>query len=131
MVFEEIKELSPKYFVLKADDIEQFLSEEEMYNLLNASLKISKRRKEEGKKENEYVVLNLDDAFATNYMNAKWTEFMWHRIKGHFNEETEEWVECPKEPATIRDIATLLVNSILSAKDQGLSRIHAEDQGEK
>ena len=118
MMFEEIKELSPKYFVLKADDIKRFLTEEEMYSLFAISSKISDSRKEEGKKDNEYVVLNLDDAFATNYMNVSWTEFMWHRIKGHFDEETGEWADGSKEPVIVRNIVMMLVNSISRAKYQ-------------
>lgn len=121
-MFDEIEELEPKYFVLKADDIKQFLTEEEMYKLYDLSTKISNSRKEEGKKDNEYVVLNLDDVFATNYINVGWIRFMYRRLEGHFDNELGTWKEGRYEPATIREIAPMLVNSILSAKDQGLEK---------
>ena len=119
-MFKEIEELEPKYFVLKSDDIKRFLTEDEMYKLHDLSVKISDRRKEEGKQDNDYVVLNLDDVFATNYINTKWTEFVWQRLNGKFDEDKNEWKDGPFEPATIREIAPILVNSILSAEFQGL-----------
>ena len=126
-MFEKIDELKPKYFVLKADDIKRFLTEEEMYKLQDLSTKISNRRKEERKRDNEYVVLNLDDVFATNYINVKWIDFIYQRMEKHFDTESNEWKDGPFEPATIREIAPMLVNSILSAKYQGLDH-RADDK---
>jgi hypothetical protein len=53
--------LDAKYFVLKGTDIGKFLSEKEMFLLHDLSTKISDGRKAEGKEDNEYVVLNLED----------------------------------------------------------------------
>lgn len=117
-MFKEIEELEPKYFILKVEDIQKYLTKEDMDALHDLSMKISSRRKREGKTENEYVVLNLDDEFATGYINTKWTEFVWHRLNGHFDEENGEWNDGPFEPATIREIAPMLVNSILRAEYQ-------------
>lgn len=61
-----IKELEDKYFVLKGKDIGEFLSKDEMFQLHDLSMKISEGRKAVGKKDNRYLVLNLDDEIDVN-----------------------------------------------------------------
>ena len=55
------QELDNKYFILKGEDIGNFLTKDEMFQLHDLSMKISDGRKATGKHDNGYIVLNLED----------------------------------------------------------------------
>ena len=61
-------QLEVKYFVLKWADIEAVLTEEEQRHLARISKIIAYYRKSQGKPENNYVVINLDEPYAPDVL---------------------------------------------------------------
>lgn len=106
---EEIKEIDMhKYYVLKGEDIKKYLSFEEREELRDIYFKIYSRREQEGKKENQYLVLNMDDE-----MYIKYLENLFGEIRKEFRRLHQPEGE---HKVTVRDIAVDLVNAILRAK---------------
>lgn len=101
----KIEKLDTKYFVLKSEDIGKFLSKEEIFNLHDLSNKISNGRKVEGKQDNEYVVLNLDDDINV------WKLF--HKIDDDYISKPSGGRE---RITTIKRFSIDIVNAILSTK---------------
>lgn len=53
-----------KYIVFKIEDVEKYLSKEMKWNLVIISETILNGRVEDGKKSNQYVVVNEDEPYA-------------------------------------------------------------------
>lgn len=115
----EITKLDNKYFVVKQDDLDRFFSqftsgifttkEERRYiNKIpfNTVLKkIQAYRKSMGKKDNHYLVLNLDD------------EIDLRSLIGNLM-ESEDIRFVTNTKVQVNDIAVALVNAILKAKEK-------------
>lgn len=100
---EEIKELDNKYLVLKWEDVHRYLISGWQTELARISLSISEGRKADGKPQNQYLVLNLEDEIDLQSFFKKTEE----RI-----DKTIYW--WPRQK--IKDIAVDIVNAILKAK---------------
>lgn len=97
----EIKHLEDKYVVIKWDDIGLGLKleqKEELYMILKT---IQTYRKAQNKKENRYVVLNLDDEIDLDMLRRS------------LNVCRLKYTPCYYK---VKDIAVDLVNAILKAK---------------
>ncbi len=106
----EIEELDQKYLVLKWDDINNLTFElQQMVN--KVSITIRQNRLNVGKKTNDYVVLNLDDEFSMPYLNARIQYIITKRMYDVFYEKKQNL------PLKIKDIAIILINSILKVKE--------------
>lgn len=104
----EIKELDMnKYLVIKTADLDNYIGKGLDRNIFEAVCKkIEHLRTKEGKPDNKYLVLNLDDDFSIHYL--------FQRI-ALLNEKTrfnQKWRELK-----IKDIAVDLVNAILKTKE--------------
>jgi hypothetical protein len=115
-----ITKLDDKYIVLKVEDIHNYLknnsryhTEEGFYEYLNV---INKHRNEDGKSNNRYVVLNLDDDISLTYLNAKITEQIENRLLAHIDLENGLLRDVVISAPKVRDISVDLVNAILKAK---------------
>lgn len=53
-----------KYVVIKIEDIQNYFSDIKQHDLLNLLEYLSVCRKEDEKKENEYIVINTDEPYA-------------------------------------------------------------------
>ncbi len=116
-----VTELADKYIVVKREDIHKYLkansryhTEDGFYSYLNV---INIHRKKDGKKDNRYVVLNLDDEISLAHLSGKLTEIIHKRMLAHLDEEKGTLQEVNIEPSKVKDIAVDLVNAILKAKD--------------
>ena len=105
-----ITELDDKYIVVKREDIHKYLkgnsryhTEDGFYSYLNV---INIHRNQAGKRDNCYVVLNLDDEISIDYLIEKLKRF--YIDSGKFAGEYEE----PR----VKRIAVDLVNAILKSK---------------
>ena len=99
MFEEEIKkdykfERLNKYLVLKLDDIRQFLSPQAKLSLEAICEEIGNKRKEAGKKENIYVVVNEDETYA---------ELVWQLIKSGEEKKHSQLFEPKEEKPPILD----------------------------
>lgn len=104
---EEITELNMgKYLVLKWDDIHSELSPRER-ELLASMIKTCNHKR---KSINQYLVLNLDDAFNMPYLNGKIQDIITERMHNVM------FGKAANAPLKIKDIAVILVNSILKIK---------------
>lgn len=113
-----MEELKQKYFILKQDDISEYLSEKEMYSLHDISKKISDAREVKGRKHNQYVVLNLEDEIDL----SPWSPII-KRIdeieKTHlieFSKRNAKTRRCghDKKPDHVKDIACSIIHAIQS-----------------
>lgn len=116
-----VTELADKYIVVKREDIHKYLkgnsryhTEDGFYSYLNV---INIHRKQDGKKDNRYVVLNLDDEISLAHLSGKLTEIIHKRMLEHLDEEKGTLHEANLEPIKVKDIAVDLVNAILRSKD--------------
>ena len=98
-----ITELDDKYIVVKREDIHKYLkgnsryhTEDGFYSYLNV---IKIHRNQAGKKDNRYVVLNLEDELDLTFLTAQLERLL---VK-----DTN---------VNVKDIAVDLVNAILKAK---------------
>lgn len=100
----EIKELDMnKYLVLEWKDLNK-LQISDCHNLDNIINNIAQIRRDEGKQDNKYLVLNLDDGINKNYL------MNWIRLR-------YEQFRFKKERMKVIDIAVDLVNAIQKAKE--------------
>jgi hypothetical protein len=116
-----VTELADKYIVVKRDDVHKYLkgnsryhTEDGFYSYLNM---INIHRKEDGKKDNRYVVLNLEDEISLAHLSGKLTEIIHKRMLAHLDEEKGTLHEVIADPIKVKDIAIDIVNAILRAKD--------------
>ena len=116
-----VTELADKYIVVKREDIHKYLkgnsryhTEDGFYSYLNV---INIHRKQDGKKDNRYVVLNLDDEISLAHLSGKLIEIIHKRMLEHLDEEKGTLHETILEPTKVKDIAIEIVNAILRAKD--------------
>ncbi len=58
-----VDELIQKYFVIKCDDLPEFLNTKDVSDLKRILFKIIAGRGEAGRKQNDYVVINLDEPY--------------------------------------------------------------------
>lgn len=93
-----INRLDDKYLVLKWDDINK-LDEENFTGIQRTITKINQNRLKNNKKDNHYVVLNLDDEIDLEHFGICASAFY------------------DEEKVTVRDISIHLVNAILKAKE--------------
>lgn len=70
-----------KYLVLKWDDVRRFLHPNDGENLDRILTIIADGRQSEGKKENSYVVVNMDEPYA---------EQVWKLIQAQWEKEEQE-----------------------------------------
>jgi len=113
---EEIKELDDKYMVIKTEDLDFFYSgfvkedyfdDEEQAFIDTIPFKtvveqIQKTREANGKSDNHYVVLNMDDEIDLNHLRRTINK------KQSF---------LPISACKVKDIAVDLVNAILITKE--------------
>lgn len=104
-----------KYHVMKKDDIEKFLTEEQktQLSLINTSIRFG--RIKEGKMEwPEHLILNMDDKIDLEYLKECLDNFIKLRFirRGYNCDMYSKPLIHPK----IKDIAVDLVNAILKAK---------------
>ena len=116
-----VTELADKYIVVKREDIHKYLkgnsryhTEDGFYSYLNV---INIHRKEDGKKDNRYVVLNLEDDISLAYLYGKITEIIHKRMLAHLDEEKGTLQEVSEDPIKVKDIAIDIVNAILRLKE--------------
>ena len=99
---DKIKELDNKYIVVKWEDVfnHNFLTTEEHDIFKKCLYRISECRKQDGKHDNEYIVLNLEDEANIDYLlNA---------LELHKRDLNTPYI-------AIKDIAIDLINAILIA----------------
>jgi hypothetical protein len=116
-----VTELTDKYIVVKREDIHKYLkgnsryhTEDGFYSYLNV---INFHRKEDGKKNNQYVVLNLEDDISLAHLSGKLTELIHKRMLAHLDEEKGTLHDVITDPVKVKDIAIDIVNAILRAKE--------------
>ncbi len=116
-----VTELANKYIVVKREDIHKYLkgnsryhTEDGFYSYLNV---INIHRKQDGKQDNRYVVLNLEDDISLAYLSGKITEIIHKRMLAHLDEEKGTLQEVSEGPIKVKDIAIDIVNAILRSKD--------------
>lgn len=126
-MIEMITKLDDKYIVVKREDINNYLkgnsryhTEDGFYSYLNV---ISIHRKEDGKKDNRYVVLNLDDKISLAHLSGKLTELIHKRMLARLDEEKGTLHDVIVEPTKVKDIAVDIVNAILKAKGLEMARV--------
>jgi hypothetical protein len=117
----KVTELVDKYIIVKREDIHKYLkgnsryyTEEGFYGYLRV---VNTHRKEDGKQDNRYLVLNLEDEISLAYLSGKITEIIYKRMLAHLDEEKGTLHEVIADPIKIKDIAIDIVNAILRAKD--------------
>ncbi len=111
----EITELDMnKYIVVRREDIHKYLkgnsryhTEDGFYSYLNV---INIHRREEGKKDNRYVVLNLNDEIDIKYLKRKMQELIDNKME---QLKIGQEIKISK----VADIAIALVNAIIRAKE--------------
>ena len=69
-----------KYLVVKRDDIDKYLTKDEVIELDTILLGVAKGRIRDGKKANSYVVVNQDEPYA---------EKVWELIQAYWEEANE------------------------------------------
>ena len=96
---DELKELDNKYIVVKWEDVfnPTFLTPDECDEFKSGLFRISEGRKQKGKHDNQYVVLNLEDEANIDYLLAAL-------------ESRKERLSTPYIP--IGDIAIDMVNAV-------------------
>lgn len=57
-------EIISKFTIIKDEDVEKYLTKTEKHIFLALKCKISENRKTDGKKENMYMVCNMDEPYA-------------------------------------------------------------------
>ena len=97
-IMEAINELDNKYLVMKWDDVRNNLSLSQRRELVSIIQYNDKCRELEGKEENNYVVLNLDDKIDIIYLTKQLDRILSRILK-------------------VEDIATDLVNAVLKAEE--------------
>ena len=111
-----MKELKDKYLVIKREDLDRILSAEEFNFIREIDEKISDFREEEGKKFNEYVVLNLEDEIDL----SPWSPII-KRIdeigESHlieFSKRDAKTRRCghDKKPDHVKDVACSIIHAI-------------------
>lgn len=120
----EIEELDKKYIVVKWEDVfnSAALPTEE-YDIFKQCLyRISEYRKKEGKRDNKYLVLNMDDKIDLSVWSPilkKIKEIQAsHEVLVHENKSgtSKEYAHDGK-PDFVKDIAVALVTAILNATE--------------
>ena len=116
-----IKELDNKYLVMKWDDVRNNLSLSQIRELVSIIQYNDKCRELEGKGENNYVVLNLDDKIDLDHWSPilnKITEIQKSHLillseskSGNTKRYTRD-----HSPDYVKDIAPTLINAILKAE---------------
>ncbi len=106
---EEITKLDDKYLVLKWSDINSALDAPmQKLHFINLVEEIQHHRKVNNKKNNNYVVLNLDDEISIDYLIERFKRFYIDcgECEGQYND------------VRIKRIAVDLVNAVLKAKEK-------------
>lgn len=117
----EIEELDNKYLVMKWDDVRNNLSQSQRRELVSIIQHNEKCRESEGKKDNDYVVLNCADKIDLSVWSPilkriKELEAS-HQILIHENKsKTRRETRHDGKPDYVKDIAITIVNAILKAE---------------
>lgn len=94
-----------KYIVIKKDDFNKYLDKDEKEQFFNYIAWINRLRKMDGKKDNKYLVLNIDDYIDLKYLKNRIEDII----------DTRKNI-CKPEYIKIKEISINIINSILRVK---------------